>query len=87
MRGFPLFQGKASLAGTLAATVYLPSAPEPRDLTLQAEGFEDRTVVIANMVEFCQDRPLHGHEAGFPRFPFRLPILTPILRPGSPVRC
>ena len=51
-RGLSIFQGTASESGTLNATVFLPSAPEPVTLTLQAEGFEERTVVIGNMVEF-----------------------------------
>lgn len=52
VRGLPLYQGTAAEDGTLAATVYLPSAPEPVTLTLLADGFEDRTVVIGNMVEY-----------------------------------
>ena len=51
-RGISLYAGTASEAGAVSTTVYLPSASEPVTLTLRADGFEDRTVVIGNMVEF-----------------------------------
>jgi LruC domain-containing protein len=51
-RGELLYSGKASADGTLAAAVYLPSAPEDVTLALQAAGFEGRSVEIRRMVAY-----------------------------------
>jgi LruC domain-containing protein len=50
--GNTVYSGLVADDGTLNGTVQLPSAPEDMTLTLSAPGFEPRTVVIDDMVEF-----------------------------------
>ncbi|MCK4515545.1 MAG: LruC domain-containing protein, partial [Spirochaetaceae bacterium] len=48
--GNHIYSGKISSDGTLDAAIVLPSANEDITMTLAAEGFEERLVVISDMV-------------------------------------
>ena len=50
--GSTVFQGMTGASGEINRTVYLPAAEEDMTLTLEAEGFETRRVVIQDMVRY-----------------------------------
>ncbi|MBU8912386.1 MAG: LruC domain-containing protein, partial [Spirochaetales bacterium] len=52
--GNPIYSGKVSTDGTLNGVVILPSAREDITMTLTAEGFEDRSIVISDMVALSE---------------------------------
>ena len=49
--GAPIYAGKVGTGGTLSGVIQLPAAPETVTMRLTASGFEDRGVVIPDMVE------------------------------------
>jgi LruC domain-containing protein len=85
-RGAVIYSGKVSSAGSLLTTVYLPSAPENVILKLQAAGFEDRQVVINNMVRYreinrtmAMKKYASGSRSAQRSLPFSNPYPDPVL--------
>jgi len=85
-RGAAIYSGKASSSGSLLTTVYLPSAPEDVTLKLQAAGFEDRQVVISNMVRYreinrtmAMKKYVSGSRSALRSLPFSDPYPDPVL--------
>lgn len=49
--GNPVFSGLVPATGTIRASLQLPAAPEDVTLTLRADGFESRTLVISDVAK------------------------------------
>lgn len=53
-QGTLVYTGKAEPDGSLRTVLQLPSAPEDMTLTIQADGFESREIIIRDMVKYSK---------------------------------
>jgi LruC domain-containing protein len=65
--GSKIYEGRVGSDGFISTAIYLPSAPQDVELSLTAEGFENRSVTIADMVRYerIERTMAMAREAGF----------------------